>query len=121
MSPSPRPRYSLIIPVFNEEAVLSVLLRRLDLLMRDLDGPAEAIFVDDGSTDCTSIILRAMAKDDSRFRYIQLSRNFGHQVAISAGMDVAAGDAAIIMDADLQDPPEAIDAMIARWKDGYDV
>lgn len=115
------PRYSIVVPVYNEQAVLPVLLRRLDLLMAELDGAAEAIFVDDGSTDCSSIILRAKAKDDPRYRYLALSRNFGHQIAITAGMDVAAGDAVIVMDADLQDPPEVVGQMIERWKQGYQV
>jgi polyisoprenyl-phosphate glycosyltransferase len=114
-------RFSIVIPVFNEEAVLPILLRRCDALMDELDGPAEAIFVDDGSTDCTSIVLRAKAKDDPRYRYIGLSRNFGHQIAITAGMDAAAGDAVVVMDADLQDPPEIVLDMVARWKDGFDV
>ena len=86
-------RYSIVIPVFNEEAVLPVLLRRLDLLLARLDGRAEAIFVDDGSSDSGPIVLQALARRDPRFRYIGLSRNFGHQVAITAGMDAAAGDA----------------------------
>lgn len=116
-----RPRYSLIVPVFNEQAVLPMLLLRLERLLQELDGPAEAIFVDDGSSDCSPIVLRQKAKDDARFRYIGLSRNFGHQVAITAGMDAARGDAIIVMDADLQDPPEVIGEMIARWKDGYEV
>lgn len=116
-----RPRYSLIVPVFNEQAVLAMLLLRLERLLQELDGPAEAIFVDDGSSDCSPIVLRQKAKDDARFRYIGLSRNFGHQVAITAGMDAARGDAIIVMDADLQDPPEVIGEMIARWKDGYEV
>jgi polyisoprenyl-phosphate glycosyltransferase len=114
-------RYSVVIPVFNEEAVLPILLRRLDTLMDGLDGPAEMIFVDDASTDCSSIILQARARDDPRYRYIGLSRNFGHQIAITAGMDAAAGQAVIVMDADLQDPPEVIGEMIARWRDGYEV
>jgi glycosyltransferase involved in cell wall biosynthesis len=114
-------RYSIVVPVFNEEAVLPILLRRLDILMDALDGAAEAIFVDDASTDCSSIVLHAKAKDDPRYRYIRLSRNFGHQVAITAGMDAAAGDAVIVMDADLQDPPEVVGEMIARWREGYDV
>lgn len=114
-------QYSIVVPVFNEEAVLPILLRRLDLLIERLDGAAEVIFVDDGSTDCTSIVLRARAKDDARYRYIALTRNFGHQIAITAGMDAANGRAAIVMDADLQDPPEVVLAMIERWKEGYDV
>jgi len=114
-------QYSIVVPVFNEEAVLPILLRRLDLLIASLDGTAEVIFVDDGSTDCTSIVLRARAKDDARYRYIGLTRNFGHQIAITAGMDAATGQAAIVMDADLQDPPEVVLQMIERWKDGFDV
>jgi dolichol-phosphate mannosyltransferase len=116
-----RPRYSVVIPIFNEEAVLPLLLRRLDALLQNLGAPAEAIFVDDGSVDTSSIILKAKAKDDPRYRYIGLSRNFGHQVAITAGMDAARGDAVIVMDGDLQDPPEVVAAMIARWKEGYEV
>ena len=115
------PRYSIVVPVYNEQAVLPVLLRRLDVLMDQLDGAAETIFVDDGSSDCSSIILRAKAKDDPRYRYLGLSRNFGHQVAITAGMDAASGDAVIVMDADLQDPPEVVGQMIERWKEGYQV
>ena len=115
------PRYSIVVPVFNEQAVLPVLLRRLDRMMAAFDGAAETIFVDDGSSDTTSIILRAKAKDDPRYRYIGLSRNFGHQIAITAGMDVAQGDAIIVMDADLQDPPEVVGQMIDKWKEGYEV
>lgn len=114
-------RYSIVVPVFNEQAVLPVLLRRLDTLMDQLDGAAETIFVDDGSSDCSSIILQAKAKDDQRYRYLGLSRNFGHQVAITAGMDAASGEAVIVMDADLQDPPEVVGLMINRWKEGYQV
>jgi dolichol-phosphate mannosyltransferase len=114
-------RYSIVVPVFNEQAVLPVLLKRLDTLMAGLDGAAETIFVDDGSSDTSSIILRAKAKDDPRYRFIGLSRNFGHQIAITAGMDVAQGDAVIVMDADLQDPPEVVGQMIEKWKEGYEV
>lgn len=120
-NPTEGVRYSLVIPVYNEEAVLPLLLHRLNTLLAQLDAKAEAIFVDDGSRDTSSIILEAKAKDDPRIRFIRLSRNFGHQIAITAGMDVAAGDAIIVMDADLQDPPEVILEMIARWKEGYDI
>jgi glycosyltransferase involved in cell wall biosynthesis len=114
-------RYSIVIPIFNEEAVLPILLRRIDALLDELDAPAEAIFVDDGSTDCSSIVLAAKAKDDPRYRYIGLTRNFGHQIAITAGMEAATGDAIVVMDADLQDPPEIVHDMVARWQEGYDV
>lgn len=114
-------RYSIVIPIYNEEAVLPILLRRIDQLLDACDAPAEAIFVDDGSADCSSIILAAKAKDDPRYRYIGLTRNFGHQVAITAGMEAASGDAVVVMDADLQDPPEIVGEMIARWKEGFDI
>ena len=103
-----RPRYSLVIPIFNEEAVLPLLIRRIKALLDQLDGPSEAIFVDDGSRDTSAIYLREMAATDPRIRLIELSRNFGHQIAITAGMDAADGDAVIVMDADLQDPPEVV-------------
>ena len=108
--------YSLVIPVFNEEAVLPILLRRLDLLMREFDGPAEAIFVDDGSRSCSGIVLRQKVKTDERFRYVGC-----RAIAITAGIEAAGGAAVIVMDADLQDPPEVILDMIARWTDGYAV
>jgi dolichol-phosphate mannosyltransferase len=116
-----RTRYSIVVPVFNEQAVLPMLLRRLDQLVDGLDAAAEVILVDDGSSDCTAIVLRAKAKDDPCYRFIGLSRNFGHQIAITAGMDAAQGAAIIVMDADLQDPPELVGEMIERWKEGYDV
>jgi glycosyltransferase involved in cell wall biosynthesis len=116
-----RARYSLVIPVFNEEAVLPLLLRRVDHLLDSLDDTAEAIFVDDGSRDCSPIILEAKAKDDPRYRFIGLSRNFGHQIAITAGMDAACGDAVIVMDADLQDPPEVVLDLVAKWKEGFQI
>ncbi len=114
-------RYSIVVPVFNEAAVLPILLRRIGMLMEQLDGPAEAIFVDDGSSDCSAIVLQSLVRADPRYRYIGLSRNFGHQVAITAGMDAAAGDAIVVMDADLQDPPEIVQEMIAKWKEGFEV
>ena len=114
-------RYSIVVPVFNEAAVLPLLLRRLAALMEQLDGPAETIFVDDGSTDCGPIVLQSLAREDRRYRYIGLSRNFGHQIAITAGMDAAAGEAIVVMDADLQDPPEIVGQMIEKWKEGFEV
>jgi dolichol-phosphate mannosyltransferase len=120
-APAIKPVYSFVIPLFNEEAVLPILLHRMDRLLEKLDGPAEVIFVDDGSKDTCGIVAAGRAKDDPRYRYIALSRNFGHQIAITAGMDAAAGDAVIIMDADLQDPPEVCLDLIAKWKDGYEI
>lgn len=115
------PRYSLVIPIFNEEAVLPLLVLRVRKLLDQLDGAAEAIFVDDGSKDTSAIYLRGMAAEDTRFKLIELSRNFGHQIAITAGMDAARGDAVIVMDADLQDPPEVVLDLVAKWKEGYEI
>jgi dolichol-phosphate mannosyltransferase len=115
------PVYSLVVPIYNEEAALPVLLHRLDALLDKLDAPAEAIFVDDGSRDASAIVCEAKARADRRYRYIRLSRNFGHQIAITTGMDRARGEAVIVMDADLQDPPEVVLEMVARWREGYDV
>ena len=114
-------RYSFVIPIFNEEAVLPLLVARMDLLLAGLDGAAEVIFVDDGSSDASAAWLAARTKLNPAFRFIALSRNFGHQIAITAGMDAARGEAIIVMDADLQDPPEVVTDMIARWKDGFQV
>lgn len=119
--PISAPLYSLVIPIFNEEAVLPVLFRRLDGLLARLDGPAEVIIVDDGSRDTGSIVAAARARDDSRYRYLALSRNFGHQIAITAGMDVARGQAVVIMDADLQDPPEVVLDLVAKWREGFEI
>jgi dolichol-phosphate mannosyltransferase len=116
-----RPVYSLVVPIYNEEAVLPILLRRLDVLLERLDGPAEVIIVDDGSRDSGSIVAAARAREDGRYRYLALSRNFGHQVAITAGMDVARGEAVVVMDADLQDPPEIVLELAATWRQGYEI
>ena len=115
------PTYSLVVPIFNEETVIPILLRRLDALLEALDAPGEVIVVDDGSADTSAIVIEAKARADKRYRLIKLSRNFGHQIAITSGLDHAAGRAVIVMDADLQDPPEVVLEMIAKWKQGYDV
>lgn len=114
-------RYSFVIPIFNEEAVLPALLPQLDDLLSKLDGPAELVFVDDGSRDGGLDFLQRQAQDDARYRIVELSRNFGHQAAITAGMDYSRGAAVIIMDADLQDPPSVVLEMIAKWREGYDI
>jgi dolichol-phosphate mannosyltransferase len=115
------PTYSLVVPAYNEEGVIDALVRRLADVMDALDGDAEAIFVDDGSKDGTWELLRAAAEDDRRIRLVRLSRNFGHQIALTAGVDVSSGDAVIVMDADLQDPPEVVLELAAKWREGYDV
>lgn len=115
------PTYSLVVPAHNEEVVIDELVEHLVHVMDALDGDAEVIFVDDGSRDRTYERMRAAGERDSRFRVIRLSRNFGHQIALTAGVDLAAGDAVIVLDADLQDPPEVVVDLAARWREGYDV
>ena len=115
------PTYSLVVPAHNEEGVIEELAARLREVMDALDGDAEAILVDDGSRDNTYELMLEVARADPRFRLVKLSRNFGHQIALTAGVDVAAGDAVIVLDADLQDPPEVILELAARWREGYDV
>ncbi|HVB89974.1 MAG TPA: glycosyltransferase family 2 protein [Beijerinckiaceae bacterium] len=118
---SSRPIYSFVVPIYNEESVIPLLISRMDELLQSLDGPAEVLFVDDGSHDCSPIVLRAKAKSDPRYRYVRLSRNFGHQIAITTGLDRAQGDAVVVMDADLQDPPEIVHQLIAKWREGFQV
>jgi len=115
------PRYSVLVPAHDEEAVLAECHRRLAAVMDSTGEPYEIVFIDDGSRDRTGEILRDLAAADPNVKVISFSRNFGHQVAISAGMDRAAGAAVVVIDADLQDPPEVILDMIARWKEGWDV
>jgi dolichol-phosphate mannosyltransferase len=113
--------YSMVVPVHNEEAVIGELHRRLSAMTDSLDGDSEFIFVDDGSTDGSREILLELRGVDSRVKVVSLSRNFGHQIALSAGLDFAAGSAVVTIDGDLQDPPELIPEMAARWREGYEV
>ena len=117
----PVPVYSLVIPVYNEHEVLPDLIARLRTLLDRLDAPCEAVFVDDGSSDGSAAYIARISATDARFRLIELSRNFGHQIAITAGMDAAVGEAVIVMDADLQDPPEVVIEMIDKWKQGFEI
>ena len=114
-------RLSIVIPLYNEEAVLPLLVARLDGILAGLDCETEVILVDDGSRDGTHAMAREIARRDPRYRLLSFSRNFGHQAAITAGLDFADGDAVVIMDADLQDPPEIIGRMVALYRQGYDV
>jgi polyisoprenyl-phosphate glycosyltransferase len=114
-------KYSIVIPLYNEEGIISLLVERLQQIMSELDGPTEVIMIDDGSKDATYQLVSSVTADDPRFKLIQFSRNFGHQQAITAGMDAASGDAVIIMDADLQDPPHVILQMAEKWQEGYEV
>lgn len=118
---APAPTYSLVVPAYDEESVLPELTARLTSVMDSLDGEVEAILVDDGSRDGTHDRMLEAARGDARFRVVRLSRNFGHQIAITAGLDLARGDAVVVLDADLQDPPEVILELAARWREGYDV
>jgi len=112
---------SIVIPVYNEEDGLHELFGRLNKVLNSLGLEYEVIFVDDGSKDRSLEILADFNQKDARYKYISFSRNFGHQVAISAGIDFAEGGVVIIMDADLQDPPEVIPALLAKWRDGAEV
>ncbi|HZB23535.1 MAG TPA: glycosyltransferase family 2 protein [Gaiellaceae bacterium] len=114
-------RYSFVIPVFNEQETLPELWSRLTAVIDELDGPAEVLFVDDCSADGTRELLLALQRDDPRVRVIRFARNFGHQVAISAGLDFAVGEAVIVMDGDLQDPPEIVPDLVAKWREGFEV
>ena len=115
------PLLSLVLPVFNEEEVIPALLGRLETLLDALPLRTEVIFVDDGSVDGSARLLREAVQRDPRLRLLSLSRNFGHQPAITAGLDHANGDAVVVMDADLQDPPEVVAELVTRWQQGFDV
>jgi glycosyltransferase involved in cell wall biosynthesis len=114
-------RYSIIVPMYNEEAVIHEAYRRLKTVMNKTGEAYELLFINDGSKDRSAEIIRECSYWDPTVKLIDFSRNFGHQIAITAGMDYAAGDAVIIIDADLQDPPELILDMISKWQDGFEV
>src|SRR5437867_10132845 len=119
--PSPADRLAIVVPCYNEVEVVEPFFAEL---VRAMDSAATAwrvCFIDDGSTDGTLERLNALARSDHRVRVYSLSRNFGHQIALSAGLDVTAGSAVVMMDADLQHPPALIPRMIALWRSGYDV
>jgi glycosyltransferase involved in cell wall biosynthesis len=115
------PEYSFVIPVMNESETLDELYRRLVPVIDALDGPCEVVMVDDGSDDGSFGIMLDLQQRDARFKVLRLSRNFGHQIAITAGLDHTQGHAAIIMDADLQDPPEVALELAKKWREGYEV
>lgn len=116
-----RPALSLILPVFNEEAVIPELGRRLAEFLSQLDLEHEVVFVDDGSHDRSRELLTALCEQNPNYKLVSFSRNFGHQLAITAGVDYARGDAVVVMDADLQDPPEVVREMLAKYREGFDV
>jgi len=115
------PTFSIVVPVFNERESLPELYRRVKETMQSTGETWELIFIDDGSRDGSTEIMRDLGKQDARVRPIIFARNFGHQIAITAGLDYSKGRAVVVMDSDLQDPPEVILELIAKWREGYQV
>jgi polyisoprenyl-phosphate glycosyltransferase len=115
------PKYSLVIPIYNEESTIPELYQRVSAVMDRLDGTSELILIDDGSQDRTLELLRELYDRDDRVVYLRLARHFGHQIAITAGLNYVRGDAIVVLDADLQDPPELIPDLVALWQQGYHV
>jgi dolichol-phosphate mannosyltransferase len=116
-----RPTFSIVVPIWNEEQVIPELYRRVVEIMDATGEPWELVCVNDGSRDGSLELLVELHNRDPRVKVLNLSRNFGHQIAITAGADFAQGDAVIVMDADLQDPPEVVGRMIEKWRAGYEV
>jgi glycosyltransferase involved in cell wall biosynthesis len=112
---------SVVVPMYNEEEVIETTYRRLLGVLDSIDETYEIVFVNDGSRDRTADIVRKICSADSRVKMVDFSRNFGHQIAVTAGMDYTQGRAVVLIDADLQDPPEVIPQMIAKWREGNDV
>lgn len=112
---------SVIVPAYNEQEVLPELHRRLSKVLADSVTNYEILYVNDGSRDATLEVIRTLQTADPHITTVNLSRNFGKEIAMTAGLDLASGDAAVIIDADLQDPPELIPSLIAKWQEGYDV
>jgi polyisoprenyl-phosphate glycosyltransferase len=116
-----KPTFSIIAPVYNEAESLPELYRRVSAVMDGTNEPWELILVDDGSSDGSNAMMRELAEKDERVRPVVFARNFGHQIAVTAGLDYSRGDAVVIIDADLQDPPEVIPEMIDQWRAGNEV
>jgi polyisoprenyl-phosphate glycosyltransferase len=115
------PTLSVVAPCFNEEGVLHELYRRISQVLDGSGESWELVLVNDGSRDRTPEIMRELHAQDQRVKVVDFARNFGHQIAVTAGMDYARGDAVVLIDADLQDPPELILEMLAKWREGYEV
>jgi dolichol-phosphate mannosyltransferase len=113
--------YSIVIPVYNERETIPALFERVKKVIDTFDAMTEVIIVEDGGTDGSLELLKEIHQKDPRFKILSFSRNFGHQVAISAGLDHTAGDAVMIIDGDLQDPPEVLQQFITKWREGFDV
>ncbi len=115
------PKYSFIVPIYNEEDTLFEMYRRVRAVMDQMDGPVELVLVNDGSRDRSLSLMRELHEKDPQVCYLSLARNFGHQVAVTAGLNFVRGQAIVILDADLQDPPELIPALVEQWQQGYQV
>ena len=115
------PLLSVVVPVYNEQEVIGETVKRLVGVLDGMSVDYEVVFVNDGSRDGTLSVLRPLCEADARLKLVNFSRNFGHQIAITAGMDMTRGDAVVVIDADLQDPPEVIPGMFEVWKQGYEV
>lgn len=113
--------YSVVVPLYNEELVINESYKKLTWVMNCTKENYEIVFVNDGSKDSTRIKVEDICREDNRIKLVNFSRNFGHQAAITAGMNISLGSAIVVIDADLQDPPEVILKMIEKWKEGYDV
>jgi dolichol-phosphate mannosyltransferase len=121
-NPSPTaPALSIVVPLYNEEANVHALYQRLKAVVDGMGVSHEFVFINDGSRDSTLALVHGLSERDPQVRYIDLSRNFGHQIAVTAGLDHAAGEAVVIIDADLQDPPELIPELYAKLRSGYEV
>lgn len=116
-----KPVFSIIAPIYNERESMPELLRRVSAVMDGLGEPWELILVDDGSSDGSTEEIRRLAVQDEHVRPVIFARNFGHQIAVTAGLDYSRGDAVVIIDSDLQDPPEVIAELVAKWREGYEV
>ena len=112
---------SIVVPAYNEEEVIEAFYRRIEAVLSGLDMPSEMVFVNDGSQDATGAILGRLGATDPRIGLVNLSRNFGKEIAMTAGLDYARGDAIVVIDADLQDPPELIPELLRHWQAGCDV
>jgi len=116
-----KPVLSVVVPLYNEEEVIIESYKRLKAALDEIGEPYEVVMVNDGSRDKTALLATEICEKDENFKLLNFSRNFGHQIAITAGMDYTSGDAIVVIDADLQDPPEVIKEMFAKWREGYDV
>ncbi|MEL7021752.1 MAG: glycosyltransferase family 2 protein, partial [Bacteroidota bacterium] len=115
------PTISIVVPLYNESDNLQLLYDRLNRVMARMEVSYEYVWVNDGSRDDTMSVVRRLAQGDSQLKYLELSRNFGHQIAVTAGLEHSTGDCIVIIDADLQDPPELIVDLYAKMRQGYDV